>query len=1603
MSAAPSSRWSRATLLVVAIVAFAAAARLTHLAWDQNHFFHPDERATAGAVMRLSLRPLQLNPQFFAYGSLPMYLARLTTGAVALIDPRATGYDGTILYGRAMSGVIGTLTVLVLIILGSRLYDRSVGLLAGLLLAACALHIQNSRFLTVDVTLTFFVLLALSQMVRASIDGRASHFVTSGIALGLATASKFSAMPLFLPLGIAALHRYLVERQLASVAGRLLLGVLAAAAAFALAQPYAILDFHAFIHDIFEQSTMVRNAGVFPYTVQYMGTVKYWYDIEQLVVWGMAPALGLVAVWASVTRVGVAWRTRRAEEWILLSWVVPFFLITGWFEVKFPRYLLPIYPIMILWAAETLVRWYRSGRLLGRLATPVVVAGTLAAAFAFMAIYTRPHTVVTASEWVYRHIPPESKILSQHWDEGFPFSLPGHSASIYKVNEFGYYEPDTPAKVQSLARELAQSDYIAFQTKRLYGAVTRAPQRFPLTTNYFYELFAGDLGYTLVHEVASRPSLFGIEVPDELGDESLTVYDHPKVLIFQNTGHLDAAVIADKILHGLPSRALTRDDLLLAHPSGEAPMETAGAAPPIRSSVLALILFVLLVEGLSLAVYPLVRRWLPWPGTLAFSKTFGVLLFSYVSWLSISVGAATFTQGRLLGFAVALAFLGTLLWRRGAHRPQSGSEIVATEALFWGAFLFFVVVRAFNPEVFWGEKPMDFSFLNSLMRATTLPPPEPWFAGSPLQYNYFGHYTVAALGKTLHLDPAITFNLGIALVGGLTAAAAFAAGAAITFRWGSGLLAAFFVTLIGNLASLREATSGLHRTYNFDYFWATSRVIKDTINEFPLWSFLFADLHAHVLVIPISLSFIALAVLWVRTRVVTPRQPAPAGATSVQLALLCLFLGAIMVTNTWSTPTYVLFVPFLIGTLWLTEGDYGSAFGFLGGVIVRVLLLTAFIVAGAYLLYLPFWSHFVPPERNFGWERALVKDLAQPRDFLMIFGLYLFVLVPFLYAVWVRNMRRDDEPLGVARGLVLILAVAVVLGSLAVSTRVFCAILFLLGLQLLLAPQTDSRWRIPLAMATFAFAVTAGCDLVYVWDRMNTIFKFYLEAWSLLALAAAVAAGALWSGALPLPGFPRAARRVWQLGLVGLIGVGLFTASTDVWGVIHTNRVQTPRPSLDGMAYLRHRAPDELAAYEWLNSHIKGIPVMLEATGDSYQDFTRVAMNTGLPTVLGWGYHVFQRGHNWAEINKRKADIETAYTSSDEKTVADILQRYHVALVFVGALERRVYAGGNLARFNEWHDLLTPIYQNPGVTVFAVNGRFAGTMPVTTIEDIPKLAAEEAPEQKGEEERSTQFPPGRVHQPRGVAVRDDGDIFVADFGNNRVQELHKDLTPGIAWGTRGEGPGQFKDPCGIAVGPTGEVLVADTWNQRVQVFDKDGKYQREWAGAFFGPRGVATDAKGTVFVADTGNARIVRFSPQGRLEIQWGGKGAAPGQFFEPTGLTVDGDKVYVCDNGNGRLQIFTRDGQFVNEFPVSGWESKVYSEPNVAVDPSGTIWVTVPGAKEIRAYDSKGKLLKTITGKSIPGVSFDTPMGIAYSAAEKQLIVTDLENRVLRVPLMEK
>jgi len=1631
----PARQWR---LWLVAIVVFAAAVRLIGLDYDDRHFFHPDERRIAYAVGEMSFQPLQLNPHFFSYGSFPIYIVRGVSSLLSNIHPGWGNYDGAMMTGRAVSGVAGTLTVLLLIVLGARLYNRQVGLLAGFLLGACVLHVQNSHFGVTDVFLTFMVTLALYLLIGVVDRGWTRDYVYAGLVIGLAAATKFSALPLLAPLAIAGFTRMPTD-GFWRVAGRGLLATGCVVLAFAVGQPYSFLDFAAYSRDIEEQSRMVRNAGLLPYTNQYVGVPKYLYDLRELVLWGMAPPLGLVAVWATATRVVGAARERSARDLVLLAWVVPFFLITGSFEVKFIRYLLPIYPIMILWAAAFLWRLGERARL-GRVLLWTVVVATGLSALAFLSIYTRPHSVVTASQWVYRHIPAGKTILSQHWDEGFPLPLPGFSQQRYTVKDLPYYEPDVPSKWRQIADDLASGDYIAFQTKRLYGALTMAPEKYPLSNNYFYQLFAGDLGFTLIYDHASRPGLFGFEAPDELADESFTVYDHPKVLIFENTGRLSADALYDKVMHGRPSRALSRNDLLLA-----AADETRGSAEPerpIRASVPALFWFALVIQVLGMAAFAILRRWLPVPGVYALAKVVGILAFAYAPWLLASTGQAPFARGTLAAVLAVLAAWGVLAWRRTRRAPMVG-EWAPTELLFWGVFALFLIVRAFNPEVFWGEKPMDFSFLNALQRATTLPPPEPWFSGSTLHYTYFGHFIVAALAKVGNIHPGLAFNLGIALFAALTAMGAYALGCAIAGRRDVGLLSAVFVILLGNLAGLRELIA--RRVINFDYFWATSRAIKDTINEYPFWSFLFADLHAHVLVMPFSLCFLALTAWWVRRF----EAPAPLRPT-VLIALLGWLLGAIMVTNGWSTPTYVLGFPFLLGcgTLafgrlgrgriallvilallaiallvtrlalpeppgWLIErlgpdlarqllpGAALAAVGLMAFVLLPgPLLLTALLVGIAYLAFLPFWSHFTPPPRNFGLED---QSFANAWDFANIFGLFLFVAIPFVFALWRRTLTAAGQRLGAARGVAMwtvgltvaacwIATVPALAGVLPFglqgSLRLGLAALAVLAFSVAINPGITSSQRVAVAMLSFAFAITAGTDVVFVWDRMNTIFKFYLEAWFLFAAASAAAALELWRGLIGRAWL----RRAWQFGLLVLIALSAFTAGSGVLAVVRLDRVQTPEPTLDGTAFLPAQAPLDRAAIEWLNDNVAGIPVLAEAHGPSYQDFSRVSMHTGLPTVLGWDYHVSQRAQRWPDINKRKDDVKKLYTTDSKQVATDILRRYHIALVYVGPLERRVYAGGNLKRFEEWGDLLTPVYSNAGVTIFAAQGQYAGAIPVTTIEQVPQVA-------EGEEVK-VQGAPGQLSQPRGVALDSQGNVYVADFGNDRIQKFDRDFTFLKEWGTHGELPSQFKQPGDVAVGAGDRVYVADTWNQRVQVFSSDGEYQKEWGDKYYGPRGIAAAPTGAIYLADTGNHMVRRFTPEGVQDLGIGKLGKAPGEFTEPVGMAIGADgRLYVVDNGNARLQMFDAGGVLLGQFDVDGWEQKVFSEPHVAVAPDGTVWVSVPTRQLIRAYDRDGKVLQEIQGGDDPGLPFDRPMGLAYDTRDDTLVVVDLENRLVRLP----
>ncbi len=310
-----------------------------------------------------------------------------------------------------------------------------------------------------------------------------------------------------------------------------------------------------------------------------------------------------------------------------------------------------------------------------------------------------------------------------------------------------------------------------------------------------------------------------------------------------------------------------------------------------------------------------------------------------------------------------------------------------------------------------------------------------------------------------------------------------------------------------------------------------------------------------------------------------------------------------------------------------------------------------------------------------------------------------------------------------------------------------------------------------------------------------------------------------------------------------------------------------------------------------------------------------------------------------------------------------------------------------------------------------------------------KLVAQEVISGPGSEQ-------GQLDQPRGIAVGSQGNVYVADTGNNRIEVFGPDGKLIRAIGTFGSGEGQFFEPRGVAVDGQGNIYVADTWNARVVKLDPDGKVLKSWgegkqdfgegrratttdgtaAGnaaeplGFFGPRGIAVDGQGNVYIADTGNKRIVVTDSEGNYRYQWGYGGAEPGAFNEPVGVAVDGQgNVYVADIWNGRVQMFApaQEGQ-VSAAPlatwrITGWQPNTYDDPSIAASGDGQVFVSVPSRNLVVQTNNLGEVLLRWGGKGNDVASLTLPSGAAVGPDGSVYVVDRGNNRIMRFKLPQQ
>ncbi|MHB1295790.1 MAG: flippase activity-associated protein Agl23 [Anaerolineae bacterium] len=272
---------------------------------------------------------------------------------------------------------------------------------------------------------------------------------------------------------------------------------------------------------------------------------------------------------------------------------------------------------------------------------------------------------------------------------------------------------------------------------------------------------------------------------------------------------------------------------------------------------------------------------------------------------------------------------------------------------------------------------------------------------------------------------------------------------------------------------------------------------------------------------------------------------------------------------------------------------------------------------------------------------------------------------------------------------------------------------------------------------------------------------------------------------------------------------------------------------------------------------------------------------------------------------------------------------------------------------------------------------------------------------------------GQLARPKGIDHDAEGNLYVADSANHRIQVFDANGQALRQWGSQGAEPGQLQEPWGVAVAANGDVYVADTWNHRIQVFDSEGQYKLAWGvfgetsdpntsgGLLYGPRDLAFDSQGNLYVADTGNKRIIKFDAQHQMIGAVGGLGDAEGQLQEPVGIAIGpDDMLYVADTWNHRIQVFDSDLKLVRSWDVAGWEStSVNNKPYLAVDAEGNVYATDPESYRVLVFDDEGALLRVWGRQGTELAAMDLPTGIDVDDTGRLFVADSQNDRILVYP----
>ena len=532
---------------MITIVLIGGICRFYNLNWDDGYNYHPDEMNITAAVSRIVI-PSQMDPGFFAYNGLPIYLYRATAEVLSRVTSDTSWireWSKITLIGRFISAFLSTLSIYLIYWIGKNVINENAALLAAYFTAVTVGLIQTAHYGVTESMLLFFLLILVVYAIRIVKEKKifSRHWYAMALVSGLAIGAKTSALSfLIIPL-VAWVILFYREKNSALF----LRGVSFCIVAFTIGvmvSPYSLLNLSAFSASMKYEGEVVWGTLQVPYTLQFHHTLPYWFFFKNLH-WHtglIIPTMGYMGMFLWLLTVI---RTRKETLTILplLLFGILYWGYVGSWYAKFIRYMVPLIPILILstcWLFDKLLNYLKARPLVVALLLFTLIT-TTAWAGSFMSIYRTPSTRTAASRWMYKHAPENSVVLTEHWDYPLPVHFKNSMHPPLQHALMKNFDPDTDEKVMDMSITLERGDYLILASRRLSGTIGKAYDKYPLTSRYYKKLFEGRLGYTLIQKFSSYPTLWGLEINDDRAEETFQVFDHPVVHIFKNSERLPAS------------------------------------------------------------------------------------------------------------------------------------------------------------------------------------------------------------------------------------------------------------------------------------------------------------------------------------------------------------------------------------------------------------------------------------------------------------------------------------------------------------------------------------------------------------------------------------------------------------------------------------------------------------------------------------------------------------------------------------------------------------------------------------------------------------------------------------------------------------------------------------------------------------------------------------------------------------------------------------------------------------------------------------------------------------------------------------------------------